>query len=132
MDMDKIKEALTLAEKLRRIFVATADSKGLPHIAAAGKLLLNPDSTIAVTSWFCPTTVANLQENKQISLVIWDKDQDRGFQLLGEVKDMLELGVLDGFAPEIELKSILPQVQRQLLVEVKKVIEFKHAPHSDT
>lgn len=131
MNIDKIKETVGLAEKLRHIFVATADKEGLPHIAAAGKIMLNPDGTIAVTSWFCPASVSNLQENRQISLVVWDKDEDKGFQLLGEVKDMVEMGVLNGFAPEVELKSILPQVQRQLLIEVKKVIEFKHAPHSD-
>lgn len=131
MSIDKIKEAVRLAEKLHHIFVATADKEGLPHIAAAGKILLNPDGTIAVTSWFCPASVSNLQDNKKIALVVWDKDEDKGFQLLGEVEDMMELGILDGYVPEVEAKSVLPQVQRQLLVRVDKVIEFKHAPHSD-
>jgi hypothetical protein len=63
--------------------------------------------------------------------VVWDTKTDTGFQLLGRTEAMEELGILDGYVPEIEGKSPLPQIQRQLLVRVSKVIDFKHAPHSD-
>ena len=131
MKMDKLKEALKLAEELGHIFVATADRKGLPHIAAAGKLTFNTKGLLALSAWFCPGTVANLSENRHIALVVWDAQKDMGFQLLGEVKDMQELDVLDGYAPAIEAKMRLPQVQRKLLIQVDTIIEFKHAPHSD-
>lgn len=131
MKKDKLKDALALAEKLGHIFVATADSKGSPHIAAAGKLMLQDGGLLAVSAWFCPGTVANLSENRGIALVVWDAKKDIGFQLSGEVKEVQELGVLDGYAPAVEAKMRLPQVQRKLLVELDKIIEFKHAPHSD-
>lgn len=131
MNSDKLKGALSLAEKLGHIFVATADSRGLPHIAAAGKLTLHPGGLLAISAWFCPGTVSNLSENRSIALVVWDAKKDIGFQLSGEVKEVQELGVLDGYAPAVEAKMRLPQVQRKLLVELDKIIEFKHAPHSD-
>lgn len=131
MKSDKLKDALRLAETLGHIFVATADSKGSPHIAAAGKLTLNSDGLLGVSAWFCPGTVANLSENRRIALVVWDAKKDIGFQLLGEVKDIQELGVLNGYAPAIEAKTRFPQVQRKLLVRLNKIIEFTHAPHSD-
>lgn len=131
MNSDKLKRALSFAEKLGHIFVATADSKGSPHIAAAGKLALDSSGLVAVSAWFCPGTVANLSENRGIALVVWDAKKDIGFQMLGKVKEIQELGVLDGYAPAVEAKMRLPQVQRKLLVELDKIIEFKHAPHSD-
>lgn len=131
MNVNKIKEAIAMAERLRHIFVATSDSKGMPHIAAAGKLTLNPEGLLQVTSWFCPATVENLSKNKLISLVIWDGKTDTGHQLLGKVENIVELDILNGYAKEIEEKTPFPQVQRQLLIRPERIIEFKHAPHSD-
>lgn len=131
MNVETLNKVVALAQSLRHIFIATADTDGLPHIAAAGGIAINPGGLLAVTSWFCPATVINLKKNKRISLVVWDAKSDTGFQLLGNLQDMQEVGILDGYDPEIESKAPIPQVHRQLLVRVEKIIEFKHAPHSD-
>ncbi len=57
--MEAIQKALELADKLKHVFVATADAKGLPHVATAGKLRLESDGRVAVAAWFCPGTVIN-------------------------------------------------------------------------
>ena len=54
-----------------------------------------------------------------------------GFQLLGELVDLKELGMMNGYLPELEKKPPLPQVQREMVVRVDKIIDFKIAPHSD-
>ena len=51
------------------------------RVAAAGKLALTPEGRVAVAAWFCPATVANLQKNRRVSLVIWDPKVDTGYQL---------------------------------------------------
>jgi hypothetical protein len=38
---------------------------------------------------------------------------------------------MDGYAPEEEKGPPLPQIKRQLTVRVEKIIDFRHAPHSD-
>ena len=124
--MEKFRKAVALAEKLRHVFVATADANGLPHLAAAGKLTAESDKRVAVAAWFCPGTVDNLRQ-----LVVWDAAADIGYQLLGEVEKVEELSVLDGYVPGEEEKPPLPQVERQLLVRLEKIIDFSHAPHSD-
>ena len=100
-------------------------------MAAAGKLALTPEGRVAVSAWFCPTTVANLQRSRWVSLVIWDPKVDIGYQLLGETEKVQEIAKMNGYAPGLESKSPLPQVERQLLVRVEKIVDFKHAPHSD-
>ncbi len=129
--MEAIQKALELADKLQHVFVATADAKGLPHVAIAGKLKLESNGRVAVTAWFCPGTVDNLQHNHRIALVVWDAIEDTGYQLVGEVLRMEELAFLDGYAPGIEGPTPSPQVERQLIIRVDMVLAFSHAPHSD-
>jgi predicted pyridoxine 5'-phosphate oxidase superfamily flavin-nucleotide-binding protein len=131
MDAQKLNEAVEISKELTNIFVATADKNGMPHLAVAGKLALDPGGLLEVTSWFCPLTAANLSENKNISLVVWDPKVDFGYQLLGKVEEMWESGILDGYDKKTEEKASFPQVQRKLLVRVNMIIEFKHAPHTD-
>jgi hypothetical protein len=129
--MEAIQKALELADKLQHVFVATADAKGLPHMATAGKLRLKSDGRVAVAAWFCPGTVINLQHNHRVALVVWDAIEDTGYQLVGEVQRMEELAFLDGYAPGTEGPTPSPQVERQLIIRVDMVLGFSHAPHSD-
>jgi len=129
--MEKLKKVVDLAEKVRHVFVATADATGLPHVASVGKLTYEPDGRVVLADWFCPATVTNLQQNPQIAIVAWDTATDFGYQILGEVERVKELGIMDGYVPGEEDKPPLPQVERELLVRVDKIIAFSHAPHSD-
>ena len=131
MNQKTLNQAVVLAQRLQHVFVATTDGKGLPHMAAAGKLALTLEGRVAVAAWFCPTTVANLQKNRRVSLVIWDPKVDTGYQLLGETEKVEEIAMMNGYVPGAESRHPLPQVERQLLVRVDKIIDFKHAPHSD-
>jgi len=131
MNKKILDQAVALVQKLRHVFVATTDGKGLPHIAAAGKLALNPEGRVTVAAWFCPMTVANLQKNRRVSLVVWDPQVDMGYQLLGETERVEEIAMMDGYLPGPASRPPLPQVERQLVVRVDKIIDFKHAPHSD-
>ena len=89
--------AISMGQKLRHIFVATADGAGLPHLAAAAKVSSLEERRVAVAAWFCPGTMANLQENKRVSLVIWDSQKDLGYQLLGEIERVEELAMMNGY-----------------------------------
>ena len=86
---------------------------------------------MAVSAWFCPGTLANLNQNRLISLIVWDEAADCGFQLLGQVDSIGEKAVMNGYLPDSEHLAPLPQVEKILEVAVDKVIAFSHAPHSD-
>ena len=131
MKPELLNTAVELAEKLKHVFVATADSSGMPHVAAAAKLNQTSKDHVAVTAWFCPGTVANLSENRRISMVVWDAPSDKGYQLLGLVEKIEEIAMMNGYSPEIDETIVMPQVENRLLVRVDKIIAFSHAPHSD-
>ncbi|MBI2852564.1 MAG: pyridoxamine 5'-phosphate oxidase family protein [Chloroflexi bacterium] len=131
MGTEALAEAQQLAEKVGHVFIATAGKDGWPHLAAAKAMKLMPGGRAEVNEWFCPGTVANLKVNPRVSIVIWDESGDRGYQLLGEMEKMMDIGLLDGYTPEMKSKFIIPQVESQLVLRVERVIPFRHAPHSD-
>jgi hypothetical protein len=125
-----IRKAVEMGSRLGHVFVATANSSGLPHLAASSRIEEEPGSRVAVSEWFCPGTLVNLQGNPQISIVAWDPVNDKGFQILGVAEDLEETAMMDGLSPN--LGKALPQVERKIHVRVEKIIDFSHAPHSDT
>ncbi len=131
MNVEMLSSAIELAERSGSVFVSTADAAGLPHLAAAGQMICGPEGCVTVSEWFCPGTLTNLRDNERISLVVWDSKGDAGFQLLGKVEAVNETGILDGYDPEMESVVTIPQVRRELLVRVDKIIRFSQAPHSD-
>jgi predicted pyridoxine 5'-phosphate oxidase superfamily flavin-nucleotide-binding protein len=132
MNIEILKKAVLLAKDIGHVFVATADAKGLPHVAAAGKIsLISDEGRIAVEAWFCPGTVANLRANPHTALVIWNPNADSGYQLLGETEKIEDTAIMNGYAPGLEDKPTLPQVERRLLIRVDKIIGFSRSPHTD-
>jgi hypothetical protein len=131
METNKLEQAAELAGKTGCVFIATADSAGVPHIAAAGRVEQTDHDCLAVSEWFCPGTVKNLQTNRAVSVVVWDKDSDAGFQLLGHLQSIKNIGILDGFMPGAETQPPMPQEERQLRIRIDKILSFKRGPHSD-
>ncbi len=131
MKPKSLNTAVELAEKLEHVFVTTADSSGMPHVAAAAKISQTSEDQVTVDAWFCPGTIDNLKNNCRISLVVWDAPVDKGYQLLGQVEKVEEIAMMNGYSPEIDETTVMPQVENRLLVRVDKVIAFSHAPHSD-
>ncbi|MFW5853686.1 MAG: pyridoxamine 5'-phosphate oxidase family protein [Thermodesulfobacteriota bacterium] len=132
MSTEAILKAVDLGERMKHVLVATADDRGMPHLAAAGRIAVVSENRIAVEAWFCPGTVENVRTNPMISVVAWDQKTDIGHQILGEVEQVEETAMMDGFAPELGTEEPLPQSERKLIIRVEEVLAFSHAPHSDT
>jgi hypothetical protein len=131
MNKEVLTKVLEIAARLKHVYVATADSEGLPHVSAAGKLQITSEGDLAVSEWFCPGTLSNAQVNPKVSLVVWRPDDDAGYQILGEIVEIRDLAMLDGYSPELGKGIQIPQVERQLIIRPEKVLAFQHAPHSD-
>ena len=126
-----LSRAERLAAKTGHVFIATADAKGWPHLAAARRLDITRDGHARLTEWFCPGTVANLQVNPRLAIVVWDATTDAGYQIIGELESIKDVGVLDGYSPREEKRHPVPQIERQLLVHIDRVVDFTRAPHTD-
>lgn len=124
-------KVMEIAGHLKHVYIATSDREGLPHVSVAGKLEITPEGNFAVSEWFCPGTLSNAQVNPKVSLVIWRPDIDSGYQIVGNIVEVKELAMLNGYAGEGKHLSPIPQVERRLTIRAEKVMAFQHAPHSD-
>ncbi len=131
MNPQVLQEAVGLAGKMEYVLIGTANRKKEPHIAVATGINIVDDVHVSVSAWFCPTTVINLFENPFLSLVVWDSQSDRGYQLIGESEGIENMAVLGCWTPEVDKQTPVPQVERRVLVRVDRIIDFKHAPHND-
>ena len=131
MKNNEILKAIRNVSRTNPAFIATTDLEGVPHITCAGNLTIERENFLSVTEWFCPGTMGNLRKNPNISVVVWDKNTDTGFQFIGLLEKSSDIGVLDGYAPAVEGKHPIPQIEKQLLIRVKKIMEFSLKPHTD-
>ena len=118
------------AEKVGHAFVATADAKGNPHLAAGRGIAMIPPNLLVFEAWFCTTTLQNLQENPMVAVAIADPATGDGYQFTGRVEKKEDTAVLDGYLPDAEPGG-LPQVQWRLEVRVERVMSFSADAHSD-
>lgn len=128
---DVLKKAEAMARRVGTVLVATADAEGRPHVAAAGAMSIYEANCVGVTAWFCPGTVRNLGANRNVTLVVWDRTADQGYQLLGQAEQVEELAYADGGPVKEELEHQIPQVERRVIVRVSEVLTFTQAPHGD-
>ncbi len=126
-----------ISEKMKRFieevnyaYVASADQRARPHLAAGSGLKVIDPHRLAFEAWFCHKTLENVAEVPRLAVVILDRSTGAGYQLLCRVEDTVQVGVLNGFAPEIEEPG-LPQVETRMTVLVEEVLEFSHGPHTD-
>lgn len=128
MNGETMSKVLRLAEKAGRVFIATADGDSIPHIAVAKRMQPSSGDTVSITEWFCPETISNLSINRNVSLVVWDDTHDEGYQCIGEMKAVIESGMLDGYSP-IEERSPVQQILHSLSIKLSAVIPFSLAAH---
>lgn len=131
MNVELIKQAVDLAGRQSHVWIATADAAGTPHLATAGTVTQSGDDVVVMHEWFCPTTMANVEENPRVSVVVWPGGEEDGFQLVGRFEQQQAEFMMDGFAPTVEKDHPLPQVERALTVRVESVLVFRHGRHSD-
>ncbi len=131
MDEEKLRKIERMSNADALTLIATADSEGHPHMTAAHGLHVGPGRRVEIIDWFCPGSVHNIRENSHVSIVVWDQNEDRGYQLHGEVEKVAQQGVLDGYSPQTENRPPEPQIRRQVTVHLTHATEFRREPHID-
>lgn len=123
-------EIKRFADGVGHAFVATADAKGSPHLAAGRDISIIKPARLVFESWFCQTSLRNLQENPNVAVVVADPSTGNGFQFVGRVDKIVDTALLDGYVPDLEPAG-LPQVQWRLEIRVESVMAFTADAHSD-
>jgi len=118
-------------EEVNYAFVASADSRGAPHLALGKGLSIPGPDSLVFEAWFCRRTLENLRSNPLVAVAVVRAPSGTGYQFIGTLAEITEAGILDGFSPETESGG-MPQVCWRLKLKVDNVFEFTHGIHSDT
>lgn len=113
-----LEQAAEMAKRVGHIFVTTADKGMMPHLAVARKLSLKEKELVAIDEWYCPESVARFRTTHRVSVIIWDRNTNGGFKLLGETVN--ETGEVNNI-PENEL-----------LITVHSSVDFTRFPQRYT
>jgi hypothetical protein len=74
MKPETIQKAVEFGKKTPAYFRCNGGWQWTDASAAAGKISALSEDRLAVSAWFCPGTLENLNQNRKISLVVWDPD----------------------------------------------------------
>jgi uncharacterized protein len=117
-------------EEVNHAYVASADQRARPHLAAANGLKVPDPRHVVFEAWFCHKTLENIGEVPRLALAVLDPASGAGYQLLGRVESTSDVGILNGFAPEFEEPG-MPQVETRIVVRIEEILEFSRGPHTD-
>ncbi len=127
-----------ISEKMKRFieeinhgFVASADQRSRPHLAATTGLKVPDSNHIVFEAWFCRRTLENVTEVPRVALAVIDRQSGIGYQFLCRVENTAQIGILDGFSPGAAEEPGFPQVEIRMTVRVEDILEFTQGPHSD-
>jgi general stress protein 26 len=132
MEPEILEKAKKLLQKVKIVYVSTANKTGVPHIAVEEGMVFLEKSQILFRAWFCFKTLDNLRENPAVSLALLDPKTKQGYQLLGEMEKIEKGAILNGFAPGKEKGwAGYPQAEHQLLIRIQEISLLAAGPHSD-
>jgi len=117
-------------EATNQAYVASADHRARPHMAA-GRGLKVPDAEhLVFEDWLCPRTIENISEVPRLAVAVVDAASGIGYQFSCRVEDTRETALADGMGPA-EGAPGMPRVRWRVKMRVEEVMEFSTGPHSD-
>ncbi|QEM68824.1 pyridoxamine 5'-phosphate oxidase family protein [Geobacter sp. FeAm09] len=112
------------------VYVASADAKGHPHVAAGKHLTVSDGTLLVFENWFCPVTLHNIARNAHVAVVVAAPGAKNGYQLIGRVVKPHDDPRLPGEnAGPVPLEA--PPALTRFVVRVEEIMEFSTGIHFD-
>jgi uncharacterized protein len=77
---ERVKE---MFQKQQDVVLATASIEGIPNVVVVGAKKIIDDETILISDQYFDKTLANMKENPQAAVTVWEKTE--GYQIKGTV-----------------------------------------------
>ena len=106
------------------VWVASTSADGEPHLALSAKFEKIDDTHVKLIDFCCLKTVDNLRENPQLSIGVWDRHKEQGWQVVGKV-DQIEASPADEAAD-------LSYVHYAVTLTVQEALHLATGQHSDS
>ncbi|MCL7476116.1 MAG: pyridoxamine 5'-phosphate oxidase family protein [Methanosarcinales archaeon] len=121
-------EVKEVIQKQKPLPIATADKTGKPNVIFVGMWKFIDDETIMIVDNFLKKTADNLKANPKLSLVAYDAESKKSYQVKGSV-DYLEKGAMYDEAQAMALSKKLPG-KAVLIFHVEEVYDSVYGPNA--
>ncbi len=108
--------------------IATADKNGKPNVIFVGMWKFIDDETIMIVDNFFKKTANNLKDNPKLSMVGFDSESQKSYQVKGSV-DYLEKGDHFEEAKGLAKSKKLPG-KAVVIFHIEEVYDSKYGPHA--
>lgn len=104
--------------------IATASKGGIPNVGPKGSMCVVDDETIAYSEGTRRTTLKNIKENPNVSIIVVDREKLDGYQLKGNAEVVTSGGVYEEVAKRQEARN-RPRPEFVVKINVKEVYTLK-------
>jgi hypothetical protein len=116
MNVHILEKVSEIDKKTHVAFLITCNQKGLAQADGVMSLESLSDEDLKIKGWFSSALVSNLENNPNVTLIVWNIQDHQGYQLKGRCMKKDQLAFLDGFVPKKE--SAAPQVEWELMIHI--------------
>lgn len=78
-------------------FIATSSKNGIPNVSPKGSLRVLDDDTVAFAEMMSPQTLANLQENPEVAILLFNPTNWGGCRIRGKAQILDSGELVDSF-----------------------------------
>ena len=103
--------------------VATASKDGKPNVSPKGSFRVLDDEHVIFADIASPRTMANLRENPQLSVMVFDPATRKGCRVWGKAVEILDSGSLFDTS-SAEFAKMKMEVKHLVKVAVDEVVTF--------
>ena len=108
--------------------IATADADGNPNVVFVGFLRVVDDETIHIADNFFDKTAANLSENPRVSIVAYDGEAKKSFQVKGSIEVATNGPVYDDVKAWVHAKSKALPAKAAVIMHVEEIYDAMYGP----
>jgi len=105
-------------------FVATADKAGLTNVGPKGSTIVVDDDTLAYAESAANKTLRNLEQNPNISVLVFDLEKREGYQFKGTT-ELIKEGPLFDTISERQSKRSRPLPKAVAKISITEIYQFK-------
>ncbi len=110
--------------------VATASKKGIPNVAPIAFVVMVDDETLWLADNFMHKTLANVKENPNAAVYIYDADLKKCFQIKGSVEVKTAGPEYEKMKKMVHDKKPGLPAKSLLVMKITEVFECNPGPHA--
>ncbi|RPJ38974.1 MAG: hypothetical protein EHM35_03370 [Planctomycetaceae bacterium] len=120
----ELEQVIRAARRSRQVLLATVNEAGEPSFTPIQECRLTDETRVSIKAWTDIPPLESRDGHTKMALLIWDTREGHGYQLAGHAIRSQTSAPFSSYT-QIEEQEHLPQVQREILMEVDSIEDLQ-------